>query len=150
MILCSMYIIMVPDVCIFFLILFFDWQLNTFHGPFGILRTLKHSSSLLGQVWLASVSDDVLKVDGLPGFLVLFSLAGFFALLFFEVDFDFGGFGVLFGEDGFGDAAPEGEGFVGELLVFGGNDFGGDVEGGDVYDGVLVFGGDGFLGKCEF
>ena len=87
--------------------------------------------------------------DGLPGLLVLFALAGLFALLFLELDLEIGGFGELFGVDGFGHATPESERLVGELLVFWGEDFGGDVEGGNVYDCVLVLWGYRFLRTCS-
>lgn len=49
--------------------------------------------------------------------------------------------GVLLGEDGVGDAAPQGKGLIGELLFTGRNDLGSDGEWGNVNDGVLVFDG---------
>lgn len=87
--------------------------------------------------------------DGLPCFIALFTLAGFFALLFLELDFEVGCFGELLGEDCFSDAAPECKGFICKLLLFWGKNFGGDVKRRNVYDGILMFRRDGFLGRRQ-
>lgn len=73
--------------------------------------------SLVCQVWLTAIADNVFEKHGSPDLVVLLALSDFLALLFFQLDFEFGCFGVLLGVDGFGDASPEGERLVGKLLV---------------------------------
>lgn len=113
------------------------------------MRTLENLLALVRQLGLALVADGVGKVDGLVRLAGALARAGLDALGLLELLLDGGGLGELLGMDGLGDAAPEGEGLVGGLLVVGGEDLGGDLEGGRVDDGILLFGGNSFLSSVS-
>lgn len=79
------------------------------------------------------------KKSRFPFYIFLFPLRSFFALPFFELLFQFCGFGEAFGFDGCSDGGPEAEGFVGELGGERGDYFGGGEEGFEIDEegGVL-------------
>jgi hypothetical protein len=79
---------------------------NSLKVPFALLGKTQNLFSLLSEVGLAAVANNVLKEDRLPRLLVLLSLSGLFSLSLFEGDLDLGCLGVLLGENGLGDATP--------------------------------------------
>jgi hypothetical protein len=87
----------------------------------------------------------LLEEDGLPGLALGLALTCLFALCLLQLQLDVGGLAELFGVDGVGDAGPELEGLVGQLLLLRGQNLGGDIERLDVDNKVLLLGGYRFL-----
>lgn len=87
----------------------FSLLYNAIEAPIAFLGPLQNLLSLLCEVGLAAVADNVFEEDRLPGLLVLLPLPGFFSLGFLQGHLYFGCLGKLLGEDGLGDASPQAE-----------------------------------------
>ena len=103
------------------------------------LQPLQRPPPLLRQLRPSIHRDRFSEKPRFPLHILLFPLRSFFALPFFELLFQFCGFGETFGFYGGGDGGPEAEGFVGELGCERGDYFGGGEEGFEVDEegGVL-------------
>lgn len=115
-----------------------------------LLQPVQHPPPILGQLRPAILLDGRGEEPRLPLLAALLALGGALALPLLEFGFPGGGLVVLLGEDGLGDAVPEGAGFVGELGV-GGRAFLRDgEERDDVDEDEFVRGGDLFgFGRAE-
>lgn len=96
------------------------------------LQSLESFLSVFSQIRLPVSSNSVSKEPWLPLLVLLFPLGGFVALPFFDLLLKLGRFRVLFALYRTCDASPETLGFIWELLIDRGNDFGGREKGSEV------------------
>lgn len=96
------------------------------------LQSLESFPSVLSQIRLPIGSNSLSKEPWLPFFVSVFPLGSLVALPFFDVLLELGGFRVLFALYRTCDVSPETLGFVWELLVDRGYDFGGREKGSEV------------------
>lgn len=82
---------------------------NAVEAPVALLGPIQNLLSLLREVGLAAVTDDVFEEDGLPGLIVLLPLPGLLSLGLLQGHLYFGCLGKLLGEDSLGDASPQAE-----------------------------------------
>lgn len=109
---------------------------NTVDIPLALLGSRENLAALVRQLGLTLVAGDLLEEDGLEDLARPLALAGLLALLFLELNLDRRRLGELLGVDGLGDARPELEGLVLELLLGWGENLGGNIQGAEVDDCV--------------
>ena len=107
-------------------------NLTIFHAIIFGLQSLEGFLSLLSQIRLPIGCNSVSEEPWLPLFVLLLPLSGLVALPFFDLLLELGGFRVLSTFYRTCDASPEALGFIWELLVDRGDNFGGREKGSEV------------------